>query len=136
MSGTTIFGARVARDVWVCGPGAFVALKALALEGRVSEKDAYDLYYVVRNYGSGIGDVAARLRAVLGEPEAEKILKILKSDFSDIKGLGPIGVARFLSRGRRRNLDEQVQADVVGSVQRLVQICESQPRRGRRTTRK
>ncbi len=132
LSGKTIFGERATRDVWVCGPGAFVALKALAFQARGYNKDAYDLYYVVRNYGRGIEDVAARLRPMLREPEAVEIPKILKSNFLDVTGLGPVRVAQFLGGG----IDEEVQADVVGFMERLIHNCGPQPRRGRRTRRK
>jgi len=36
------------------GPGAFVVLKALAFKGRGENKDAYDLYHLVRNFGEGV----------------------------------------------------------------------------------
>ena len=53
LDGFTPFGEAASRRVWVCGPGAFVVLKALAFEIRGENKDAYDLYYLVRNYGGG-----------------------------------------------------------------------------------
>jgi hypothetical protein len=59
IEGKTIFGETAAREVWVCGPGAFVVLKALVFLGRGENKDAYDLYYLVRNSGAGVEDVAA-----------------------------------------------------------------------------
>jgi len=34
LKGTTIAGEAAERDLWVCGPGAFVVLKALAFDGR------------------------------------------------------------------------------------------------------
>jgi hypothetical protein len=34
---------------------AYVVLKALAFDSRGENKDAYDLFYVVRNYGVGLG---------------------------------------------------------------------------------
>lgn len=34
LSGRTIMGEDAARDVWVCGPGAYVVLKALAFGSR------------------------------------------------------------------------------------------------------
>ena len=69
IEGKTIFGEKAAREVWVCGPGAFVVLKALAFLGRGENKDAYDLYYLVRNFGVGVEDVAASLRPLLGDAE-------------------------------------------------------------------
>ena len=53
IAGKTIFGENASREVWVCGPGAFVVLKALAFKGRGENKDAYDLYYLVRNFAVG-----------------------------------------------------------------------------------
>jgi hypothetical protein len=132
LSGKTILGERATRDIWVCGPGAFVALKALAFQARGYNKDAYDLYYMVRNYGRGIEEVAARLRPLLHEPEAVKVPRILKGNFLDPSGPGPVRVAQFLGG----SVDEEVQADVVGFMERLIHNCGPQPRRGRRTRRK
>jgi len=47
LSGQTIMGEQAAREVWICGPGAYVVLKALAFNLRGENKDAYDLFYVV-----------------------------------------------------------------------------------------
>ena len=77
LDGATLFGEKATRDVWVCGAGAYVVLKALAFDSRGENKDAYDLYYVVRNYGSGVADVASRLGALLDDPDARRALEIL-----------------------------------------------------------
>ncbi len=42
LEGQTIRGERAQRSVWVCGPSAFVVMKALALRSRGENKDAYD----------------------------------------------------------------------------------------------
>ena len=112
LEGRTIRGENATRDVWVCGPGAFVVLKALAFRGRGENKDAYDLYYVVRNYGAGLEDVAARLRLVTDDAHAQHALAVLREDFLDPDGVGPRRVAEFLVRGP----DPEIQADVVGFV--------------------
>jgi hypothetical protein len=109
-----------------------VALKALAFNARGYRKDAYDLYYVVRNYGRRVEDVVVRLRPLLREPEAEEALEILRRDFLDHRGLGPMRAAQFL----RGATDDEIQADVVGFITRLVQACEIRPRRGREPNRK
>jgi hypothetical protein len=41
LAGRTIFGEKASRDLWVCGPGAYVVLKALAFDSRGDNKDAY-----------------------------------------------------------------------------------------------
>jgi predicted nucleotidyltransferase len=60
-----MLGERASREIWVCGPGAFVVLKALAFRTRGENKDAYDLYYVIRNYDCQVVD-AIPLRARVG----------------------------------------------------------------------
>jgi len=119
LEGMTIFGERAARDVWVCGPGAFVVLKALAFDGRGDAKDAYDLYYLVRNFGAGVEEVAAGLRTLLKDREAQKALTVLERDFHEHDGLGPLRVAEFLQGGP----DDEIQADVVGFIRRLLTRC-------------
>ena len=119
IDGETPIGERAARSVWVCGPGAFVALKALAVGSRGLNKDAYDLYYLIRNFGAGVAEVAACLRPLLVAPEAKQALRILQDDFLSHDGIGPRRVAEFLQGGP----DDAVQADVVSFVKQLVDLC-------------
>ncbi|MFO7654128.1 MAG: hypothetical protein R6X25_09935 [Candidatus Krumholzibacteriia bacterium] len=120
LSGRTIMGEDAARDVWVCGPGAYIVLKALAFGSRGENKDAYDLFYVVRNFGSEIEDIAECLRPLLDDPAGSDAMAILRRDFLDHNGLGPRRVAEFLTRGP----DDAIQADVVGFVSRLLDRCD------------
>ncbi len=99
IEGKTIFGEKTAREVWVCGSGAFVVLKALALLGRGENRDAYDLYYLVRNFGAGVEDVAASLRPLLGDDEAQKAIQVLRDDSLDSDAVGPRRVAELLQGG-------------------------------------
>jgi len=119
LSGRTIMGEDATRDVWVCGPGAYVVLKALAFDLRGENKDAYDLFYVVRNYGSGAEDVAACLRPLLSDGAASRAIAVLRRDFLDHNGLGPRRVAEFLTLGP----DDATQADVVGFLRQLLELC-------------
>jgi len=121
IGGTTIRGEKATRDVWTCGPGAFVALKALAFRNRGEPKDAYDLYYLLRNFGSGIEDVVACLAPLLSDDEAQHALQVLRDDFLDLDGIGPRRVAEFVYGGP----DDNLQADVVGFVRALIEACGS-----------
>jgi len=116
LSGKTFVGEDATRDVWVCGAGAYVILKALAFDGRGENKDAYDLFYVVRNFGSGAGDVADALRPLLGDDSAIQAMEILRRDFLDHNAVGPRRVAEFLGSAP----DDAIQADVVGFVGELL----------------
>lgn len=123
LSGVTIFGERATRDVWVCGPGAYVVLKALAVRNRGENKDAYDLYYVLRNYGAGVRDVASALRPFLIDQAAIQAIAVLRADFLDHQGIGPRRVAEFVFGGP----NDTLQADVVGFVGEFLRLLEEGP---------
>ena len=116
LKGTTLFGERATRDIWVCDAGAYVVLKALAFDSRGENKDAYDLYYVVRNYGDGPTDVASKLQPLLDDPDAQRALAILARDFSQPDSVGPMRVAAFVTGAN----DDDLQADVVGFIGQLL----------------
>ena len=118
--GSTILGEKASREIWVCGPGAFVVLKALAFGTRGENKDAYDLYYVIRNYGSGVDDILKHLDPILHDWETQKALQILRRDFSDPDGVGPRRVAGFLYAAP----SEDLQADIAGFVRDLLRKCD------------
>ena len=121
LSGKTIIGERVepGRDIRVCGAGAFIVLKALAFRIRGENKDAYDLFYLLRNYGRGVSDVVAELRPLLADASATKAMEYLRGDFQDPDSTGPRRVAEFLY-GRP---DADTQADAVGFVRQLLEEC-------------
>jgi hypothetical protein len=101
----------------VCGPGAFVILKALAFRSRRANKDAYDIDYVLRHYGDNVDAVARRMRPLQADAVGREALGCLREDFADLGSIGSVAVAAFL--GRRD--DEGFRADVAGLVQRLMQ---------------
>jgi len=119
LTGKTIMGEVASREVWICGPGAYVVLKAGAFDSRGENKDAYDLFYVVRNFGLGVADVAASLQPLLVDPAGSKAIAILRRDFLVHDGVGPRRVAEFLTGGP----DDTIQADVVGFIRQLVEHC-------------
>lgn len=115
LEGETLTGGSVARTIPVCGPGAFIVLKALAFRNRGTEKDAYDLWYVIQNRE----DSARRLKTIAEDPDAKVALKILEEDFTDAARIGPRRVAEFRF-GRR---DDNAQADVAGQVRALLAVA-------------
>lgn len=121
LDGLTIRLENARREVWVCGPGAFVVLKALAFRKRGTNKDAYDLFYLVRNYGQGIGDVADRLRPLQDSEHCQKALQIIQEDFLDENGLGARRAAEFLTGGP----DPNIQADVVSAMSELLDLLQA-----------
>jgi hypothetical protein len=120
LHGLTLLGEKASREIWVCGPAAFVILKALAFDQRGENKDAYDLYFLIRNYGAGVGDICSHFVPLLKEAETKKALEILNRDFSEPGLVGPSRVAQFLYGGS----DAELQADVVGFVRELLSKCD------------
>lgn len=120
LTGRTIVGETASRDICVCGAGAFVVLKALAFHIRGENKDAYDLYYLIRNYGRNVTDVVAQLRPLQLDAKAQEALEYLQADFQEPEAIGPRRVADFLY-GRP---DAETQADAFGFVRQLLVQCE------------
>lgn len=121
LAGETLFGGGAAtRTVRVCGPAAFVALKANAVHNRNKLKDAYDLVYVLMHYGgdAGLEEIAARYRALGSDSEADAALARLASDFESPDHVGPVRAGMFQT-GRR---DPALQADAWGYVQELLRL--------------
>jgi hypothetical protein len=119
LKGITLKGEKAEREIWVCGPGAFIVLKALAFHQRGENKDAYDLYFMIRNYGSGIDEVCESLSPLLKEAETKKALEILSRDFVDPDSLGPSRVAQF----QYNDPNPDLQADVAGYTRELLDKC-------------
>lgn len=115
----TLLGEEATRDVWISGPGAFIVLKALAFRNRAEEKDAYDLYYVIKHFGRGVDDVCARFVTLLDDEHARRALATLRQDFSSPRAIGPVCVARFLTGGA----DVDICADVFGFVSDFLKRC-------------
>jgi len=118
IKGMTTRGEKADCEIGVCGPGAYVVLKALAFAGRGENKDAYDLFYIVRNCGAGVDEVAASLRPLMPDKDAMRAVEVLKKSFLDIDGTGPRRVAEFVSEGP----DEALQADVVSHIRHLLEL--------------
>jgi hypothetical protein len=114
LSGTRLDQAETTEEIPVCGPGAFVLLKALACRNRGKNKDKYDLVYVIRNYGEGPPTVAEHFRPFLEarHPEAEEAEEILSDLFENSRSIGPVAVSQFVYG----HPDEQLQADAAAFV--------------------
>lgn len=119
LDGETLRHEQATREFWVCEAGAFTVLKALAFRGRGENKDAYDLVYLLQNYGSGIDDVFQRLKPLLTSPSTQLALTVLEDDFSGIDLVGTVRVAEFLGDPQ----DEMVRADAAGAVRSLLALC-------------
>ena len=116
LNGVTIMGEKAKRYIYICGPGAYLVLKALAFNNRGVSKDAYDLYYIIKNFEGGSEAIAKKIKSLLEFSVTKTALEIIKRDFDQIDSIGPIRVAKFLTG----NNNDDIQADVVALVRELL----------------
>lgn len=123
LEGETIKREKLMRTVPVCGPGAFVLLKALAFADRMEPKDAYDLTYVLRRFPGSPRSIVERLAQHVGRNEKviDSALSALARDFKEVASIGPQRAARF-SAESEDEIDE-LAADAHGYVDDLLQGC-------------
>lgn len=78
---------------------AYICIKAITLNDRKKEKDAYDIYFCVDNYPGGYKALAAELRAIRGNPLIAEGIAILRSKFERFDSIGPMWAAQTIEQG-------------------------------------
>jgi hypothetical protein len=105
-------------EIAVCSIPALLAMKGHAIRGRHKEKDAYDIYYCIRNYPNGIEALAEACRSLRGQASAEEGYRYIAEKFDALGGYGPTNVRKFAEAtqilGDRS--PEQWQQDAFGQV--------------------
>jgi len=105
-------------EIAVSSIPALLAMKGHALRGRLKQKDAYDIYYSIRNYPDGIDVLAESCRPVLALQSGEQGYRYIAEKFETVDSYGPTCVRRFVEGteildGRT---PEQWQQDAFGQV--------------------
>lgn len=75
---------------------AFLALKGNALSRRRKNKDAYDVYYVIRNDPHGLDALAEACGELLTDPLAREAFQEIANKFATSESYGPGTVGTFL----------------------------------------
>jgi hypothetical protein len=97
IEGTLPGGGKDIVKIRVASIAPFILMKAHALENRLKEKDAYDIYYCLRNYPDGLDRLAEEFQPYLDHPLAAEGLEILAKKFNSPEHVGPIFVVDFLN---------------------------------------
>jgi hypothetical protein len=104
-------------EIAVCSIPALLAMKGYALVGRAKQKDAYDIYYSIRNFEGGPEALAAACKPLLEHESALRGYQFIAEKFDSAEAYGPDRVRRFVSAdpadGRT---PEQWQQDAFGQV--------------------
>ena len=97
---------------------AFLVMKGFALVGRNKQKDAYDIYFAIRNYEGGPQALAQECRALMLDAAAAEAYAHIASKFDGEDSFGPATVRRFLSEHAALGdmTEDQVQVDAFWQV--------------------
>jgi hypothetical protein len=98
---------------------AFLVTKAMAMRSRLKEKDAWDIYYCVRNFPGGVDALIQGFHPYLDHGLVEEAIGILAEKFSSPEAVGPVHVRAFEDI---TDADEQalVQRDAYERIQYLI----------------
>lgn len=105
-------------EIVVCSIPALLAMKGHAIQRRYKQKDAYDIYYCVRNYPNGIDALAADCKALLALPSGAEGYGFINEKFDTPEGFGPTCVKNFVAESNilGGRTEEQWQLDAFGQV--------------------
>ncbi|MGO7133453.1 nucleotidyl transferase AbiEii/AbiGii toxin family protein [Rhizobium leguminosarum] len=105
-------------EIAVCSIPALLAMKRHAINGRYKQKDAYDIYYCIRNFPGGIDALAAASKPILEHESGAVGYEHINMKFDSVDGFGPTCVRRFVEESNLLGdrTAEQWQQDAFGQV--------------------
>ena len=75
---------------------ALLAMKGYAIANRQKPKDAYDIYFCIRNFPDGIDALVAETKPLLEVDTARKGYLLIAGKFRDVDDFGPTKVREFV----------------------------------------
>jgi len=116
--GTMPKGGKNEVEIAVCSIPALLAMKGYALNGRYKQKDAYDIYYCIRNYSEGIDALATACRPLLEQPSGARGYSFINEKFASADAHGPTCVKNFVQESKIMGdrTSEQWQQDAFGQI--------------------
>jgi hypothetical protein len=105
-------------ELLVASIPAFLVMKGFALDGRDKPKDAYDIYFSIRNFAGGPAALAEACRPLLGERVVREGYSRIAAKFHSEEAFGPHTVSLFVheSGGFENMSDDQVRVDAYHQV--------------------
>lgn len=97
---------------------ALLAMKGYAIDGRKKGKDAYDIYYCVRNFPGGLAALVVATSPLLEVETARQGYHLISTKFRDADDYGPMSVRNFVegSDALGDRTPDQWQQDAFGQV--------------------
>lgn len=119
IEGTLPNGAHDVVTVRVASIVPFFVMKGMAMETRMKEKDAYDIYYSLLNYPGGIDALAEEFKPHLHLGLVKEGLQKIAGKFLSEKAFGPKSVADFEGTDDPEE-QERIQRDAYERVNALL----------------
>ncbi len=88
-------GALDTVEIKVASIVPFLVMKGMALNDRLKEKDAWDVYYCLRNYPDGLDGIKEEIRKQVDNVLVKEGLAKLADQFASTEHIGPKSVADF-----------------------------------------
>jgi hypothetical protein len=109
-------------EIAVCSIPALLAMKGYAMAGRYKQKDAYDIYYCVRNHPDGIEALAKECLPLLKHESRTRGFQHIAEKFDSFEAHGPTCVRRFVedTRALGDRTPDQWQQDAFGQIDALL----------------
>jgi hypothetical protein len=95
MQGTLPDGGKDSANIRVASIVPFLVMKGMALHDRLKEKDAWDVYFCVRNYPGGVEALVKEFRPDVGHGLVKEGLLKIGEKFESPEHTGPKFVADF-----------------------------------------
>ena len=97
---------------------ALLAMKGYAIANRQKPKDAYDIYFCIRNFPDGLDALVAETKPLLEVDTARKGYLLIEGKFRDVDDFGPTKVRQFVegSDALGERTTDQWQQDAFGQV--------------------
>jgi len=117
-------GAQDAARVKVAGVVPFVVMKGMALADRIKEKDAWDIWFCLRNYPGGTKALAELFSPHIQHGLVQEGLRNISEKFASIAHVGPLWVADFdeLEPGEARDIRVREAYELADDLLRRVGI--------------
>ena len=108
-------GAEDSATVNLVAVAPFLMMKAAAM-GRGKPKDAYDIFFVIKNYPGGIKQLAEEFAPFRERSLVKEGLQKLADKFASVKHAGPADVADFLEQDADSEEKDRIKRDVYECV--------------------
>ena len=89
-------GGRNRVRIAVASIPALLAMKGYAIANRLKQKDAYDIYFSIRNFPGGLDALVEATAPLLEVDTAREGYRLLSEKFRDVDDFGPTSVRQFV----------------------------------------